>query len=1013
MPRHDGFAISLVMIAKNEQHNVERALSSAKEIVDEIIVVDTGSTDRTVEIAASLGAKVFHYPWNNDFSAAKNKAIEYASGQWLLLMDADDEIHAEDRDRIRELLQEPGVDCFFFDTHSYFGEGGGLYVRMLQPRLIRKYPDTQYVGKIHESLKYDSARAAYTTIRVNHYGYLNREVESKGKIGRNLSLLQVEMKENPNALQYFYLGTEYLRSGQPEEAMEAFRRSHALYIETGLQPSSEMLKKKIIALQELGRFEEAQVEIKDALQLFPDYTDLLFLRGECLEREGRYGEAIAAYRDCTERGDAPIVYSSMCGSGSYTAWYRIGFLQSKLGNSEKAIDAYLSALTANNAYVPAIHALAEQLVRSRSFDEAADFVQTYFNMNVAAANRYFAEAFANAGHFELALFYLRRLEQMEQIDDEMRVLKGCCQLYRSDRDGARQQLSEVSTESAQFARASFYLCIADWMEGKFENAGDTLALLTEKGFAGCDIDICMAVNRSFQSGLASGPTDLDSRQQEAVFNLCEIFSVLRKPDWIAGLRRWLPERLQSAERILAWTPKLLKHGMATEAGYWLDKLPEETFDAADVMVLRGDVEYALGNYGSARSWYRRALESNPRNMESAIGLSRVARVEFLRIRELRLKKFPQALHSGRISLCMIVRNEERTIARAIDSVKGIVHEIIIADTGSDDETVRIAEERGALVFHYKWDNHFAHARNFAIEQASCEWILVLDADERLAAGENLKMVELVKNNEVDGYYLTIKSNIDHEYTMIDRRLSLFRNKPEYRYVGALHEQIPSRELWDNGKRIEITDCVVIHDGYALDNDGRIKKSERNVSIINAQLMKDPEDLFYRYCLAVELMQREQYGEATRHLEHVCGKWEPSQQQFSDALSKLAQCYLVEKQFGPCEKWLRDGILHFPDYTDLHYYRGVCFLEECKWKEAAASLITCIRLGPPPMHYNSFEGVDSIHALNGLKLAYRRMAEWRIQAAMEILNAGLRRLPDSATLRQKFDQLKGFAWEEMP
>ena len=92
------------MIVKNEEKYLPQCLNSIKDIVDEIIIVDTGSIDKTVEIAESFGAKVYHYKWNNSFSEARNESLKYANNDWILIMDADDEFCSDDKEKFKELL---------------------------------------------------------------------------------------------------------------------------------------------------------------------------------------------------------------------------------------------------------------------------------------------------------------------------------------------------------------------------------------------------------------------------------------------------------------------------------------------------------------------------------------------------------------------------------------------------------------------------------------------------------------------------------------------------------------------------------------------------------------------------------------------------------------------------------------------------------------------------------------------------------------------------------------------
>ncbi len=99
-----GHDISLCMIVKNEEENLGRCLKSVQDLVDEIIVVDTGSTDKTVEIAKEYGAKVHYFKWCNDFSAARNESLKYASKNWILIMDGDDEFCSEDKGKNLKIL---------------------------------------------------------------------------------------------------------------------------------------------------------------------------------------------------------------------------------------------------------------------------------------------------------------------------------------------------------------------------------------------------------------------------------------------------------------------------------------------------------------------------------------------------------------------------------------------------------------------------------------------------------------------------------------------------------------------------------------------------------------------------------------------------------------------------------------------------------------------------------------------------------------------------------------------
>jgi glycosyltransferase involved in cell wall biosynthesis/thioredoxin-like negative regulator of GroEL len=971
----------MVMIARDEQLNIGRALHSVKDIMDEMIVVDTGSVDATVEIAESLGAKVFHFPWQDDFSLAKNVAIEHATGDWLLLMDADDELHPEDRHLVRELLDETETDCFFFDTLSYFGEGGGLYVRMLQPRLVRNEPQFRFTGKIHETLHLEGARINYCDIRMQHYGYLNTEVEGKKKISRNRSLLEEELAQNPSALTYFYLGTEHLRAGDYDLAVETFERSEQLYLEMGIEPSSEMLKKKMIAIQELGQYERVYKEIEEALKLYPDYTDLYFLRAETLEQEGKIIEAIQAYRACIDQGEAPVTYSSMCGSGSYTAYYRIGYLYAEIGESEQALEAYFDALQCNTSYVPAVHAIAIELVKSKTNEEILALLRKQFDLNIPVANQYFAEAFSSAGAFGLALVFLQQYEQLNtSLPENLHILKAQCLFFSNEEQKAYDIFNQIPEQSQKYIRASFFKCIYYWLCGDYAESQNILEALRQANrFAPYEIDICTKVSRVLEEKSNfddAGEWTLSVKEEEALLSLVEIFVHLRKFEWILKLYTFIPKQWQHEEKLILFAKLLVKEGNAAEAERWLNLGDDRGNPSLEAALLKAEIAHLLGRYDQARKGYQDILHKSPGHIQAMLGSSRISYHYYLEISEMdRYLTIPQKNHET-LSLCMIVKNEADCLPTVLQSITGLAHEIIIVDTGSEDESVVIAEQYGAKIAQTAWQGDFSLARNTALELATSKWILVLDADEWLEPDACDGLRQLIQNPDIDGYFLTIRSSIDDTHTIIDRRLTLFRNRPEYRFEGTIHEHIPLQRFWELGKRIETAEIMIHHDGYKTEIIEKKQKSVRNMALIQKQLEQQELPLF-RYYLGVEYMLQDRFREAAIQFQTSLFGWAPDHPQYADSLNKLTHCYLTLKEYEACEQTLNVGIALFPKFTDLHYVYAICALEQGNWRQAADHFETCVAMGPAPYLYSSFEGVATYHAFYGLGLTHRAAGNWEL------------------------------------
>ncbi len=225
--------LSQCMIVKDEEENIRRALSWGRGRVCEQIVVDTGSTDRTVEIAEEMGAKVYHFQWCDDFAAAKNHAIEQASGEWIAFLDADEYFSEEDADKLMELLArvEEGesaekpphlIRCAWVQL----GGDGRPFSVSVQDRIFRNLPQIRYRGRIHEQIDMSGPMVCLDerkSLSIMHTGYIYSVMKKKRKWERNIEMLLMEIDENPkNLTSYGYLGDAYMGQGDIQSAIEAY-----------------------------------------------------------------------------------------------------------------------------------------------------------------------------------------------------------------------------------------------------------------------------------------------------------------------------------------------------------------------------------------------------------------------------------------------------------------------------------------------------------------------------------------------------------------------------------------------------------------------------------------------------------------------------------------------------------------------------------------------------------------------------------------------------------------------
>jgi len=306
--------LSLAMIVKNEQERLAHSLESVQGLVDEIVVVDTGSTDRTVEIARAHGARVEFFPWGEDFAAARNAALGFCTGEWILVLDADESIDARDHGLLREALEAPGVQGYALWIRNYLrsgaiigGEGvaqrnDGLYQEGSQfshhcsrrgLRLFRAQSEPVYRGRIHElaELYFEERSLSVQSLEavIHHFGKTDWD-RDRAKQAGYLQIAKAEAHRCPQEPQAHYnvLQEALMVEDWPAAlgAAEAFLR---------LQGGAPLLVYlgAAKALQGQGRHLEALDYFSPVLAKEPTNAAALGGRGESLWKLGRHTEAQA------------------------------------------------------------------------------------------------------------------------------------------------------------------------------------------------------------------------------------------------------------------------------------------------------------------------------------------------------------------------------------------------------------------------------------------------------------------------------------------------------------------------------------------------------------------------------------------------------------------------------------------------------------------------------------------------------------------------------------------------
>lgn len=353
-------SVSLCMIVKNEEESLPRCLNSVRDFVDEMIIVDTGSTDKTVEIAKCFGAKTYYFAWNDNFSDARNYSLSKATKDWILIMDADDEFEREDKWKLLNITENKiaGTNAYCGRTICYSGEvpDNNSIIMNMNIRLIKNHRGYKFEGSIHEQivltpeeLKNPYAMVA-VDIRFYHYGYLISVIAAKDKHKRNITLIEKELKAKPqNPFMLFNMGNEYYAMHDYKKALDYYMQSYQFFDpKPGF--SSMLLIRIIMCHEAMGTGNEIFKYVKLGLQHYPHFTDFEFLKGDELLRQKKILQAISAYKKCLTMGEPSLNMNNMAGVGTYKPHYTLSTIYTAIGEYGKAILHCGKALKSNRTF---------------------------------------------------------------------------------------------------------------------------------------------------------------------------------------------------------------------------------------------------------------------------------------------------------------------------------------------------------------------------------------------------------------------------------------------------------------------------------------------------------------------------------------------------------------------------------------------------------------------------------------------------------------------------------------
>jgi glycosyltransferase involved in cell wall biosynthesis/Tfp pilus assembly protein PilF len=375
--------VSLCMIVRDSSRTLEAALESIKPWVDEIIVVDTGSTDNSRQIALRYSASVFEVPWCDDFSSARNASLERATGDWLFWMDSDDTISIENGRKLRALADKDlasAPTAYVMQVHCPGPQGSADVTIVDHVKMFQNDRALRFEGRIHEqilpAIRRNNGNVEWTDVYVTHSGVEHSAAAKKRKQQRDLRLLQMELAERPgHSFVLFNLGMTHADMEQWHTAVEYLKRS--LQVSSACESHVRKAYALLVeCLLQLNLDEEATQFLNQGLNLFFDDPELNFRRGILEHRAKNYDCAVAAFHAALANRGEHSFSSRDHGITGYKARHNLATLYRELGQLDHSELQLRLALTEQPTYRDGWRRLAETLLDQKKYTTLEAEIET-------------------------------------------------------------------------------------------------------------------------------------------------------------------------------------------------------------------------------------------------------------------------------------------------------------------------------------------------------------------------------------------------------------------------------------------------------------------------------------------------------------------------------------------------------------------------------------------------------------------------------------------------------------
>lgn len=368
--------LSVCMIVKNETRVIERCLQSIHGIADEIIIVDTGSEDDTKEIANKYTEQVYDFKWVDDFAKARNYAASKATGEWILVLDADEYVDRESFEKFKEglAIKPPEYEINGIQIISFIGNNASQTALNRHVRFYKNNGLIEYYRPIHEVLKHQDDtknKIGLINLTLYHTGYMKDTVQEKQKSNRNLSILLKQ--KDKQAIDYFYIGNEYNGLGELDKAIVNYQKAFIKRDNILVDWLKKLLVYLVDCLYREKRYKEALEVINDCEEMYPNYVDYKYYKGLIYyaQKERKRAKAVFEY---IIKNKSHLVADHSNEFLELLPLTHLGFIYEKENQLHKAVESYSKAISLNESNDELWSRLLYLLGKNSTLEELATFI---------------------------------------------------------------------------------------------------------------------------------------------------------------------------------------------------------------------------------------------------------------------------------------------------------------------------------------------------------------------------------------------------------------------------------------------------------------------------------------------------------------------------------------------------------------------------------------------------------------------------------------------------------------